>query len=83
MEQYLQGEVSSLIHSLVHSFVHLMNTSDDNDGDGHLLSPSFVLETMLKALPIFFFLLNLHKHPGWHIVVLSHFRDEKTEDHRT
>lgn len=55
MEQYLQGEVSSLIHSLVHSFVHLMNTSDDNDGDGHLLSPSFVLETMLKALPIFFF----------------------------
>lgn len=57
MEQYLHGEVSSLIHSLVHSFVHLMNMSDDNhDGDGqHLLSSSVVLETMLKALPIFFF----------------------------
>lgn len=51
------GEVCSLSHSLVHSFTHLVNVGDNDDGDGQ-----HVLETRLKALPIF--LLNLHKHPG-------------------
>lgn len=36
---------------------------------------------MLKALPIFF-LLNLHTHSVWHMVVLSHFQDEKTKAQR-
>lgn len=31
VEQYLHGEVRSLIHSLVHSFTHLMNVGDDNN----------------------------------------------------